>query len=57
MPVASAPSGTAELRLETLLPRVPTQQEVERDLAQYEHYVANREQLRESVGMQTGGDR
>jgi hypothetical protein len=30
---------------------------VERDLAHYEDYVANREQLREPAGMQTGGDR
>ncbi len=57
MPVASAPSGTPELQMSALLPRVPTQQEVERDLAHYEHYVANREQLREPVGMQTGGGR
>ncbi len=55
MPAASALTGTAEPRLETLLPAVPAQQEVERDLAQYEHYVANREQLLEPAGMQTGG--
>ena len=33
---------------------VSTQQEVERNLAQYEQYVANREQLPEPAGMQTG---
>jgi hypothetical protein len=55
VPTASAPSGTTELRLDALLPLVPTQQEVERDLAHYEHYVANREQLPEPAGIQTGG--
>jgi len=54
VPEASAPHATTELHLSALLPSVPTQQEVERDLAHYEHYVANREQLPESVGMQTG---
>jgi transposase len=57
MPVASAPSGMTELQMSALLPREPAQQEVERDLAHYEHYVANREQLREPAGMQTGGER
>jgi hypothetical protein len=57
MPVASTPNGTAQLPLSALLPGMPTQQEVERDLAQYEHYVANRKHLPEAVGMQTGGDR
>ncbi len=57
LPVASAPSGTAELHLSALLPSAPTQQEVERDLANYEQYVANREQLPELAGMQTGGGR
>jgi transposase len=54
VPEASAPHGTTELRLDALLPSVPTQQEVERNLAQYEHYVANREQLPELAGIQTG---
>jgi len=57
MPVASAPNGTVQRRLAALLPWVPAQQDVERDLAQYEDYVANREQLREPAGMQTGGGR
>jgi transposase len=57
MPVASAPSRTRDPRLDELLPREPTQQEVERDLAQYEHSVANREQVAEPAGMQTGGRR
>jgi transposase len=57
MPTASGPTGTTERPLNALLPSVPAQQEVERDLAHYEHYVANREQLPELVGMQTGGGR
>jgi transposase len=54
LPVASVPNGTTELRLNALLPSVPTQQEVERDLAHYEQYVANREQPPELAGIQTG---
>jgi transposase len=57
LPVASVPNGTTELRLNALLPCAPTQQEVERDLAHYEQYVANREQLPELAGIQTGGSR
>lgn len=57
LPVASVPSGTAELPMSALLPSTPTQQEIERDLANYEQYVANREQLPELAGMQTGGCR
>jgi len=57
MPVASEPRGTTEPHLSALLPCVPTQQDVERDLAQYEQYVANREQLKAAAGMQTGGCR
>ncbi len=57
VPAISATSGATELQMSALLPTVPTQQDVERDLAHYEHYVANREQLREPAGMQTGGGR
>jgi len=57
LPVPSAPSGTTQLHLSALLPLGPTQQEVERDLANYEQYVANREQLPELAGIQTGGGR
>jgi len=57
LPVASMPSGTAELHMSALLPNAPTQQEIERDLANYEQYVANREQLPELAGIQTGGGR
>ena len=42
-PIRSTPSLSA--RLSSLLPGVPAQQEVERDLAQYEHYVANRQSV------------
>jgi transposase len=42
-PVHATPKQAAFL--EGALPFVPTQQEVERDLAQYEHYVANRESV------------
>ncbi len=57
LPVAVVPSGTAELHLSALLPSAPRQQEIERDLANYEQYVANREQLPELAGRQTGGGR
>ena len=57
MPMASTPNGTMELQMSALLPSVPTQQDVERDLANYEQYVANREQLQEPAGMQTGAGR
>jgi hypothetical protein len=57
VPAASAPGGAAQQRLAALLPSVPAQQDVERDLAHYEDYVANREQLAEPAGMQGGGGR
>jgi len=57
LPVPSVPSATTELHMSALLPCAPTQQEVERDLANYEQYVANREQLPELAGIQTGGGR
>src|SRR6266700_2700927 len=57
MPAAATPSGTTESQMSALLPREPTQQDVERNLANYEQYVENREQLREPAGMQAGGDR
>src|SRR6266702_8727467 len=40
MPVASTPRGTTERHMSVLLPREPTQQDVERNLANYEQYVA-----------------
>ncbi len=39
----------AEVRVSQLLSCVPTQQEVERDLAQYERYVANRDRVLDPV--------
>jgi hypothetical protein len=57
VPAASAPDGTTQLQMSALLPSAPTQQEVERDLTNYEQYVANREQLPELAGIQTGGGR
>jgi len=57
VPRASAPDGTTQLQMSALLPSAPTQQEVERDLTNYEQYVANREQLPELAGIQTGGGR
>jgi transposase len=57
LPVGVVPKGTAQRHLSTLLPSAPRQQEIERDLASYEQYVANREQLPELAGRQTGGGR
>ena len=57
LPGAPVPRGMAELPLSALLPSAPTQQEIERDLANYEQYVANREQFPELAGRQTGGGR
>jgi transposase len=54
LPVASVPNETTELQMSALLPSAPTQQEVERDLTHYEQDVANREQLPELTGIQTG---
>ncbi len=39
------PNQAAEMLLATILPPVPAQHEIERDLAHYEHYVANRESV------------
>ena len=55
LPVVAVPNGTAQQDLSTLLPSAPRQQEIERDLANYEQYVANREQFPELAGRQTGG--
>lgn len=45
LPGTTAPRSSAQTALSTLLPHVPSQQEVERDLAHYEYYVANRESV------------
>jgi hypothetical protein len=41
----AAPRPMVKSDLSSILPYVPGQQEVERDLAQYEHYVANRDSV------------
>lgn len=48
-PVRSAPLSSARLASACSLPLVPAQQEVERDLAHYEHYVANRESVLQAM--------
>jgi hypothetical protein len=55
MPTASAPPGSAETSVLALLPSLPAQHEVERDLAQYERYVANRDQVLDAALASTGG--
>jgi hypothetical protein len=55
MPTASAPISSAEPSVRELLPSLPAQHEVERDLAQYERYVANRESVQDLVLIATGG--
>jgi len=45
LPHPLAPHAQAEVELSTSLQAVPAQHEIERDLAHYEHYVANRESL------------
>jgi len=55
LPCASAPLGSAQTGAALLEFSAPAQHEVERDLAQYEHYVANREQVLEvATRTQTG---
>jgi len=49
LPRRSAPLLSAHLALSSRLPLVPAQQEVERDLAHYEHYVANRESVLQAM--------
>jgi hypothetical protein len=55
LPTASAPSSSAETNVLALLPSLPAQHEVERDLAQYERYVANRDQVLDVALVSTGG--
>jgi transposase len=49
LPTSLTPDEAAEVRVSQLLSCVPTQQEVERDLAQYERYVANRDRVLDPV--------
>jgi transposase len=53
----AAPLDTAKTGVAALEFSVPAQQEVERDLAQYEHYVANRDQLLELASTTPTGGR
>ena len=55
LPTASALSSAAETNVLALLPSLPAQHEVERDLAQYERYVANRDQVLDAALVSTGG--
>jgi hypothetical protein len=45
LPSASAPIRSAQVASDALMPSGPPQPEVERDLAQYERYVAHRESV------------
>ena len=53
-PVPPAPDEAAQERVNRLLAGVPMQQNVERDLAQYERYVANRDCVLDSVLVSRG---
>jgi transposase len=53
-PVPPAPDEAAQAHVDQLLACVPTQQEVERDLAHYERYVANRERVLDALFAGTG---
>ena len=55
LPHPVAPLPSAEGMLQALLPAVPAQHEVERDLAHYEHYVANRESVLLDLLPEQGG--
>ena len=48
-PSPPPPAESAEVRVNRLRSSVLTQQEVERDLAQYERYVANRDRVLDPV--------
>ena len=48
-PTSLTPDESAQVRVHQLLSSMPTQQEVERDLAQYERYVANRDRVLDPV--------
>ena len=49
LPTSLTPDESAQVRVNRVLSSVPTQQEVERDLAQYERYVANRDHVLDPV--------
>ena len=53
LPSAAVPNGSAHITCDPLAFSGPSQPEVERDLAQYERYVANREStLQEELELQ-----
>ncbi len=56
-PRSIAPKRAAETILSAILPAVPAQHEIERDLAHYEHYVANRESVFADLLQERGGQR
>jgi len=55
VPTASVPPSSAETNVMMLVPSLPAQHEVERDLAQYERYVANLDQVLDAASVSTGG--
>jgi len=55
VPTASVPPSSAETNVMMLVPSLPAQHEVERDLAQYERYVANLDQVLDAASISTGG--
>jgi hypothetical protein len=54
-PPPITPLPTAEMMLSAALPSVPAQHEIERDLAHYEHYVANRDSMALFLEPEQGG--
>src|SRR5260221_12443514 len=57
VPTASVPPSAAETNVMALVPSLPAQHEVERDLAHYERYVANRDGILDAGLAATGGQR
>ena len=55
LPHPVGPLPSAEMMLSTILPPVPAQHEIERDLAHYEHYVANRDSMALFLQSEQGG--
>jgi hypothetical protein len=55
LPSVSAPNGSAQATSDPLAFSGPSQPEVERDLAQYECYVANRDSILQEEPVVQGG--
>src|SRR6185503_2712789 len=53
MPERSAPLFSASHVASKLVSVIPTQQAIERDLADYEHYIANREWVLQGMRQET----